>query len=620
MSDRIGVWDIESRGGLDAAWLQTAGRILPHSELAHGHALVALSQRKQRGSVTATGLNALREQYVTLLKLLGDRSIIDRGFLRIGYHVNHPGTLLDPRDSILPRVLQGYTTPEGETVVAYVPLLEFPRDLPQRTSCPRHTRGTSCFTDTPFVLMFLGTDAFDTALLAEADPAVLVPTEEESRLAETFDDIETVCSAPRGGDVPDAVVRMRHAARNIAWGMRLGGRSVDVEANISRFRDALQECMPQTQIARGQDDAAIIYEVLLIIGGWSRWFFAPLVSITTRNAINNKRLLVPDIIGVSVLSGRLAGRIKLTSVPDGHGTSMQELINATLGATRSTDEHIFPADWTSIENLLADASASMKRAIEEMYRKAIPIFVQRGVVHREALARVAAGRFPTLMPPAIDTQAHISAMDAVPRGNTRMLFDVAKQVYASTLGALLSATNQMKRADGTFNPLATRSPYQMALEQTGPLLREVGIATTLSERQYFVAPPEAGVIIISADVYRVESGRTAASTPTALPFDRVLHLPIGSPPETHTVPFRIFAVVVKDSGPEGGHFWGYFWRGSAFYRYNDTSEQVLVETSEFLEMSTIERRGMHYMAERVPATSTSTSPPQTPPPGTPRDM
>lgn len=336
-----GDWDPIAPGAFDTNALADAAAALPHSQMARVRGLVSMSQ--ERGS-TARGRDLLRHMYLALLDATG--SSLEKVLVRFAYATNHPLAHTDPLTHTDPDVQAGYTR-AGTRVLPYAVL---PRDvhISARTSCPGNPSGTSCFTDTPFVLMFVATNAFDGAIMASEAPLNLRPDARESELTISRDDVRELCDE---GSLHN-VMRMRDATRNIVAGMRSGpdNRAL-VEASVQAFRDAMQVCYPQSGFAKGQEDARTIYETLLMMSGWSRWYGTPRVSIARISG---------SLFSTDVYSTRVG--LYVTLLARAAPQKLQDLADATLREHTDTTTSFASAPPSS-GTMMLDTSALSHRDV-----------------------------------------------------------------------------------------------------------------------------------------------------------------------------------------------------------------------------------------------------------------
>ena len=589
------LWNPLARGAFDLGALRVAQRLAPRSVL--GKILMLLSLNVPKGDVLGTaGLEVLHAMYLDLVR---HESGYMRELILAAYMVNHPIAYMNPRapenqDEDIVVVSTGDLKTVDEKKVPFVPFnSDSLVDLAARTSCPKNTRGTSCFVDTPFVLMFLGTDAYDGALLAREIPADLRPSTDEIELLQASDDIKDVCSV--SADYND-VLEIRRAVRNVVAGIRAGPNNRPwVEANISAFRDTLAKCRSDTTLAFGQEDAMTIYETILLMSGWSRWYSAPVVSINSTVALNGVPLETPQISSASVTDTRASLRVILLRPDPLKAGTLQEIVDQTFPAQIAQNLSILPYEFEEIQKMLEKDPDSMEsRAAVAMLRKAVTVFVENGERERLGLMQTAqrAGVPTDKIPgPFVAVTAELPP-------DPRQAFEEARDVYANTLGAVRNARDVLNRENVSFSPFRAQSPYQVAYADTSVTLRKLALTKTDTSVQYMTRSSGSGTLVLDGSSYRT-AANAPDDPPIALPADRILTLSVGPPGRAISVKYRVFAAMIKTEDPERGHYTGYFWRGDDLYYYDDASSSDSPLRRATATDPSIETTPIFYFIQRV---------------------
>jgi hypothetical protein len=306
------------------------------------YGLLSAAAARERGSVD--GFDVLRRLYVAALREKVGGEGVWR-ILRVGYFLNHPRRLLDPADHADP------TAPRMDP-------LPSEQDLPdtvaasERLACPWNTRGTSCFTDTPLVIMFVATNAYDAAVSALPLPERFRVTPEEQRLTEAPDDMVDWCSLGvdkpivRAAEVHGFVREIAHRLRQPA-GPGDEGR-LEVGRLVSQLRDAIGPCFELFgfDVAKGQEDMGMMYEAFLAMNGWMSWFVAPVVTLDAITSAGGTPLPDPIYKDYKVDAGTTGLRVRLKLPPDKPASRSEALQGLVDAATVHA--------WTEVENVLAD--------------------------------------------------------------------------------------------------------------------------------------------------------------------------------------------------------------------------------------------------------------------------
>jgi hypothetical protein len=650
-----GAWDLTVSGALIEKRLRVA-RALPHSDLARAHALVSLAA--PRPSLSVSGAQVLRVMYQSVMEAVIDRDSTALAFARIGYNVNHPGRHLDPTTFDLDNAVGAtyeYRYEHGRAATVAVPsFTPLPTaDLERNTQTPTNPGRSSCFTDTPFVLMFLGTDRFDALLTAPKPPDWMRIAANESRLALTTDDIDDVCSYD-GGNRDNVIENMRTSARIVAWRMRSRTTRLDDVLNaIAQFRRDVSTCIKDASMACGEGDAFTIYETLLLFTGWSRWYTAPIVAIDMRTEINHSPVSPPVITSVATGAPRVWMKLGLRSrrkdavdeTTHAGEEDLQELVRYTLGLSAPIENEISPDSWSDILKTRRASDNTVKSALDKMVTDAIPVFRDRAQTEVDWLMSLEgaaqdvskihffrAGHIANL--PLAKQQALTKSFELYdwyrPREESlhpdEEAYRVAEEVYRETLGAtryrasvrvhlwrdlLLEPLQQQIRATEVTgyedyvrikkNMEYMYDNYKKSAAATARILKKMSLSTTTKQLQYVPVVPSAGVFVLDASSFRPLDASVPAM-PTRINWpSRIVNVPIGPPGVggQQDVPFRIFAVMMGGIG----HYWGYLWdKAGTLYHYNDVEPEgrVLYAVQDVeAEHRKIETGGLYYMLETV---------------------
>lgn len=336
-----GAWNPMAPGAFDLAQLRTAAALLPRSNASRMYALLTAAAASEGGNID--GLDVLRRLYLAAMRVrVGGESVWR--ILRVGYFLNHPRRLLDPadyRDSSAPHMDPLPSEKDlCDTVAAQ-----------RRLACPWNTRGSSCFTDTPLVIMFVATDAYDAAVSAQPLPERYRVTPEERDLTEAPVDMVDWCSIG-DGDPLALSAKVHGFVRKIAHRLRQPAGSGDegrlkVGRLVSQLRDAVGPCFKKfvMDVAEGQEDMGMMYEMFLAVNGWTSWFVAPVVTLDVITRVGGTPLPDPIYKDYKVDAGTTGLRVKLKlpyDRPASRSETLQDLVDAAT---------VQP--WTEVEKVLA---------------------------------------------------------------------------------------------------------------------------------------------------------------------------------------------------------------------------------------------------------------------------
>lgn len=658
----LDAWNPVAPKGLDAESLRAAAMLLPRSDLAHAYALLAFAKpmqvarhaeelRGQRLTEAAqvlrlAGLQVMRQQYLAIMRATKRHDHVAYLFAQLGYHVNHPARHFAPTPASHVDSYYAFDHMEGDPPGTEAVRMPIPAELSQAFgrgvhpvdaifTTPRHSNN-SCFVDTPCALVFLGTKSFDALLLSKDPPMDVRITPAETDVTSTSDEMCTGIDAS-ATPTPRIVLDMRTAVRGIAWGMRgwqesaesYDDRTARVMANIQRFRVRAEKCNSERGAATGQADAFTIYETLLMISGWARWFTAPIVTLTVQAEIDNTRLQPPEIVTMSVGSPRDSARLKLIApeTTDAQEFILQDLVRYALGARIAETADIHATQWSAVRKLLRSGDASRVAAATRMLKEAHQIFAESAKAELGTLWGLWFS-MDAQIPSIAGTQPDTNDVDAIVAAHKYSAAKVDTDLpilYAQTKAASRRYSAARELADGrittwrksarvkSWHGFNVRiSALTTARRANDARLIKAAISATTERIQYMPVMPSAGVFVLDANVFRMDHEtrveRRIRITPTAGQAARTgrhpfsVMIPVGPPGSQEDVAFTIYAVMVHSGDASGGHYWGYFWRGDTLYRYNDThpvpTERVASgpDTDHAIDM--METIGVYYMIER----------------------
>lgn len=465
-------------------------------------------------------------------------------------------------------------------------------DLAEKTACPRNRGGTSCFTDTPFVIMFLGTNAFDPVLFVAEPPSRFATSLAETAFFNAEDDSKDLCD---DADGQTTVAQIRRLARNVVAGLRSGKEEREfVETNVAAFRSVLDKCYPSLSIAAGEEDAGIVYESLILMSGWSRWFGSPLVEF---DVVRGQPQDPPTQFRITKASNRRALKSVLNRPDTDRPTTLQQAVDATFPSRTVNQIILEPTDFDEMQNIInADLSGAETSRIDGVLRQAVPIFLRRAVRERQAFV-------DDLVRQNITTAYVPNLQDTTPFAlpeKTQDMLNLARATYTQTLGAIALEVTTRKRFSTNLELLE----LDKEREETQRALAPLFLTRTIETIQFMTHTAPSGTMVLDASAYKFEDGK-ALDYPLDIPENNIIDVSVGLPGFTKRQAYRIFGVIIKTGPVLAGHFVGYFRFRNTWYLYNDL---VGVPKLPGVGDPTIRQKGLYFFMQRLSADGEDQSP------------